>query len=698
VTTARSNVGAEVAGADLDPQSLHHERVFTMRFERSRDDLFPMLERLYGGHRAYSEFVDALVDVLRRNWRDRPEDLKWLDLERDLEPDWFQRSDQVGYVFYIDRFNGDLNGILDKLDWLEALGVTYVHLMPCLRPRPGDNDGGYSVMDYRSVNPAYGTMDDLEGLAKVLRKRGVSLCIDLVLNHTAKEHEWAVRARAREEPYLDYYLTFPDHTLPAAYEESLVEIFPDQAPGSFTWYPDFSDPTPASPAPSSTGGDDEGRWVWTTFNEHQWDLNWANPWVFLEILDIALYLANRGATVLRLDAVAFMWKRMGTRCQSEPEVHMILQAFRAATRIAASSVIHLEEAIVSPEEMIPYLGAGEHTGKEGNLAYHNSLMVQFWSALASRDTRLMTHVLSSHFPPAVPNATYATYIRCHDDIGWAVTDADAAAVGLSGFLHRRFLAEYYTGEFPMSPARGTLFQVNPKTNDARVNGTAASLAGLEEALERQAALTGGEGLAAGAPTAGDGMPGHRAADDAMTDREVGDAINQSIDRILLGHALIASYGGIPLIYMGDEIALLNAYEEIDPELHPEQAGDGRWIHRPHMDWERAERAWEGEGVEGRVLAGIRHILMRRRLVPEFHGGFATTVLPPPDHRLFAFARPAPAATVVCVYNVSPDPVALSRDWLAAHGVTFFHDLLSDQGVSLRGDHLRLPGYARLWLR
>ena len=637
--------------------------MFALRFERSRQDLFGMLERLYGHRVDYADFVDALTETLRTNWRRRPEDLKWLDLQRDLEPDWFQRSDQVGYVFYIERFNGDLLGILDKLDHLEDLGVTYVHLMPCLKPREGDNDGGYSVQDYRAINPHYGTIDDLEHVASVLRERGISLCIDLVLNHTAKEHEWAVRARAGEQRYVDYYWIFDDDGLPKQYEQTLVEIFPDQAPGSFSFYRDFGVSDEASE--DSSAIDRAGKWVWTTFNEHQWDLNWANPWVFLEIVDVALFLANKGASVLRLDAVAFMWKRLGTRCQSEPEVHMILHAFRAATRIAAAGVIHLEEAIVSPEEMIPYLGAGEHTAKEGNLAYHNSLMVQYWSALAACNAELMTHVLSTHFPPAIPNATYATYLRCHDDIGWAITDADAAAVGLSGLAHRRFLADYYTGAFPGSGARGNLFQVNPRTGDARSNGSTASLAGLEAALEIQG-----------------------------TDRRQY-AINRAVDRILLGHALIASYGGIPLVYMGDEIAMLNDYDQL---ADPANTGDGRWIQRPFMDWDRVEAARNGEGVAARVLTGITHILRRRKSVPEFHGGYATVVLDPADIRVFAFARPAPAATVVCLFNVSPDHLVVERRWLREQGVTDFHDLLSDRLVSLYDDQLRLLPYSRVWLR
>lgn len=626
------------------PASLSDQDLFDFRYARSRTDLWDMLDGLYGTHAAYGTFRRDLDQTLSDAWAKRPADLKRLDMRRDLEPDWFQRPDMNGYVFYIDRFAGDLQGVIEKLDYLKALGVTYVHFMPCLKPRPGDNDGGYSVMDYRAINPDFGTMADFEAATAACRDRGMSVCIDMVVNHTAREHDWAQKARAGDPTYLDYFLTFTDDTLPRQYEQTLIEIFPDNAPGSFTWY------------------DDMQRWVWTTFNEHQWDLNWANPQVFLEMLRTMLFLANRGAEILRLDAVAFMWKRMGTKCQSEPEVHMLLQALRAACRIVCPAVIHLEEAIVSPEEMLPYLGRGQHDGKEGNLAYHNSLMVQFWSALASRDTRMMTHVMGTHFPPVLTNATYATYLRCHDDIGWAVTDADAAAVGLSGFLHRRFLADFYEGVFPGSFAAGELFQHNPETGDKRNSGTLASLAGLERAEE-----TGDPAL-----------------------------VGLAIDRILMGHALIAAYGGIPLVYMGDEIALLNAYDYHD---HPPHARDSRWLHRPAMDWDRVAMAHSApESVPGRVFHGLKSILARRAETPELHGHHATEVLQTGNPALFAFARRAPTGSMVCIFNFTETWQGLPASWVVGHGATHLHDVLSDGALGDEHGHIPLPPYARVWAR
>ncbi|MFN4202303.1 MAG: alpha-amylase family protein [Tabrizicola sp.] len=615
------------------------DQIFDLRLARSAPDLFPMLEALYGARPDYPAFRDRLVKVLRKGWADRPADLKQLDLQRDLEPDWFQRPGMAGYVFYIDRFNGTLQGILDKLDYLQDLGITYVHLMPCLKPRPGDSDGGYSVMDYRQINPAYGSMADFEAVSAALRARGMSLCVDLVLNHTAKEHAWARKAAKGDPKYQDYYLMFDTPDLPKLYEQTLVEVFPDNAPGNFTHYPEI------------------GKWVWTTFNEHQWDLNWANPAVFLEIVEVMLFLANKGVDVLRLDAVAFMWKRLGTRCQSEPEVHMILQALRACSRIASAAVIHLEEAIVAPAEMLPYLGRGIHDGKEGNLAYHNSLMVQFWSALATRDTRLMTHVLGTHFPERLTNATYATYIRCHDDIGWAVTDEDAAAVGVSGHGHRSFLSEFYEGSFPGTFARGALFQVNEATGDRRISGSFASLAGLE-----------------------------RATDDAARDL--------AVQRILMGHALIAAWGGIPLIYMGDELALLNDWSYLDT---PDHAHDSRWLHRPRMDWALAADRHVGETPSARVFRGTQAILARRKATPALHAEHPVRVVPPVNDAVLAVQRLAPTGVLLGLFNFTESWQHLPETWVRAQGVTALRDELSDAIVTPHAGQVVLPPYGRVWL-
>ena len=353
------------------------QALFRIRYELYLPDVLRPLAKLYGDRPDFVAHLENLLGIVAQAYASRPEELRLLDLRRASEPDWFQQPGMIGYVCYVDRFAETLAGIKDKIPYLKELGVTYLHLMPLLQPRPGPNDGGYAVMDYRQVNPLYGTMDDLRELATALRHEGISLCVDLVCNHTAKEHEWARRAVAGDPVYQDYYYMFPDRALPDQYEMTLPEVFPDFAPGNFTYYDSFQ------------------RWVWTTFNEYQWDLNYTNPAVLAGMLDIMLFLANQGVEILRLDAVAFMWKRLRTDCQNQPEAHAILQAFRALTRIAAPGLLFKAEAIVSPDKLLPYLGLGEATSKECEIAYHNSFMVLLWSSLAERRVVLMTHALQN---------------------------------------------------------------------------------------------------------------------------------------------------------------------------------------------------------------------------------------------------------------------------------------------------------------
>ncbi len=629
------------ARKELEPLPLRDRQLFELRLERYFQNLHDGLGPIYGRHREFEPFLERLTALMARHYRERPEELKVLDLERDLTSDWFQRETMLGYVFYVERFAGQLRGVLEHLDYLEDLGVNYVHLMYTLRPRDGENDGGYAIADYRDVDPRIGTIDDLEYLCAALRERGISACVDLVLNHCARDHEWGKRAAAGEERYQDYFYMFDDRTMPDEYEKTLPEVFPDFAPGNFSFYPDL------------------GKWVWTTFNEYQWDLNWTNPEVFLEILDILFFLANKGVEVFRLDAVAFLWKRLGTDSQNQPEVHDILQALRACSRIATPAVAHKAEAIVSPDDLVHYFGTGRHYGKVSNIAYHNTLMVQFWGALASRDTRLMVHTLRE-FPRTPASIAWGTYVRCHDDIGWAVTEEDAAAVGLSGYAHRSFLSDYYSGRFFGSHARGAVFQANPATGDRRISGTFASLAGLEVAQE--------------------------AGDDRL--------VALSVERVLLGHALICGYGGIPLIYMGDELGVTNDYAYT---ANADHAGDNRWMHRPYMDWEKAARRDDPTCVEGRLFDGIRRIVRARKHTPQLHSAYATEVLDTGHPHLLVLVRPHPLGDLVGVYNFSEQGQDLDASVLAGRGLNQPFDQLAQTFVDVSRGSLHVLPYGRHWL-
>ncbi len=598
---------------------------FDDRVDRYRGDLVRALSRVYDDPEAVA---DRLLVLARAAHEARDPDLLALDDRRLVEPDWFQRPDQLGYAAYADRFGGTIAGVGEHLDHLVDLGVTYLHLLPLLTPRPAPNDGGYAVQDYRSVRADLGTMDDLRALATRLRGAGISLCLDLVLNHVAREHAWAVAARAGDRAKRAYFLIHPDRTIPDAYEATLPEVFPDFAPGNFTW------------------DDDLQGWVWTTFNDYQWDVNWANPDVLCEYADIILTLANVGVEVFRLDAIAFLWKRLGTSCQNQPEVHDLTQALRAVARIACPAVIFKAEAIVGPADLPAYLGVGDHAGKVSDLAYHNSLMVQIWSMLACGDTRLATLALQG-LPQPPATTSWVTYLRCHDDIGWAIDDTDAWRAGVTGEGHRRFLSDWYSGAFPGSWARGLVFQENPATGDRRISGSAASLAGVES----------GDPLA--------------------------------VDRLLLAHAIVLGFGGLPVLWMGDEVGLLS-----DPTWHddPGHAADNRWAHRPRMPWPVPA------GPPG-LAEGLRRLIAVRRGLAPLHAAAPTEVWDVRDPGVLLLVRRHPQGQLLGAYNVTDDARSVPGEVLAWLGLGSAElvDHVTGAAPARAGDDVLLEPYAAAWI-
>jgi amylosucrase len=620
---------------------------FVARHDLVRADLVEALTAVYGDRTDVSAFTDTLVGDALGAAVARPEPLRMLDRRREVDPGWFLRQDVIGYVCYADRFAGDLAGVRRHVDHLEGLGVRYLHLMPLLASREGENDGGYAVVDYDEVDPHLGTMADLESLAEQLHTRDIALCVDLVLNHTAREHVWAQKAAAGDPHYRDFYRFFPDRALPDAYERTLPEVFPDMAPGSF------------SRLQPGTGGATDA-WVWTTFHEFQWDLNWANPDVFRAMLGVLFRLANRGVDVVRLDAAPFLWKRLGTDCQNQPEAHRILQALRALVRLAMPGVALKAEAIVGPDQLVPYLGAHERFRPECHLAYDNQLMVMLWSAVASRDVRLTSQALARRRPPP-PQTAWITYVRCHDDIGWAVSDEDARSVGLDPFQHRQFLAAYFAGRHPGSFAEGADFQPNAATGDARTSGAASSLLGLEQA---------------------------RAAGDPV-------ATDVALRRLETMYAVAYSFGGIPLVYMGDEIAMRNDAHWAEDPAH---ADDNRWLHRPRMDWAAAERRADPTSVEGRVFGALQRLGRARRSCESLRSDASCTVLDAGPHVL-AYVRSHPrAAPVLGLACFSDEDAVVDAAVLEQAGIVQPVHLHSTTGtLDLVDGRLRLPAWGFAWL-
>ena len=654
----RDAVDAVLSGSDL---ARSEREVLTTRIERWYPDVADGLTTLYGEPVATRTAAKLLAEAARA-YVERIPELRHLDLARTLDPTWVQDPSRIGYAGYTERFAGDLRGVMKRIPYLRELGVSYLHLMPLLTPRPGDSDGGYAVADYRSVRPDLGDMDDLADLTAELRRDGISLVIDLVLNHVAAEHEWAERARAGEQRYRDYFFVYPDRTEPDEYEQTLPEIFPDFAPGNFTW------------------NDEMGGWVWTTFNSFQWDLNWRNPHVMEEFVSIIMNLANRGVEVLRLDAIAFTIKRKGTDCQGQPEVHAITEVLRALTRIACPAVDLKAEAIVAPTELLQYLGQGKYTGKVSDLAYHNSLMVQIWSMLATRSVTLAAHALDA-LPVEPPTATWITYIRCHDDIGWAIGDADAEAVGLNGYWHRVFLADWYRGTYPMSDARGLVFQYNPVTNDRRIAGTAASLIGIEAAAEAV------EGIDESTP--------------AWKEEELRTWLEERFNALRLANAIIYGWGGVPVIWSGDELGQFN-----DPnwDTEPGHESDSRWSGRPVLDESRVEHRHDRSTVEGRVFTDLAHLGEVRASLPQLSANVRTVVAPVDDEGVLVTYRDHPRGSFVGVYNVTPDWRSVPAWRLAEYGVLGAVDMLTGtvpaDSTTLEGSgdgQVPVPPYAAWWL-
>ncbi len=534
---------------------------FLDRFQKHFPHLFSLYYQLYSNQYDFFFHLEELCSLLAKMWLDRPADLKCLDVLRESDPNWFQSHHMVGGVCYVDLFANDLNGIRDKIPYFQELGLTYLHLMPLFKAPEGENDGGYAVSSYREVNPRFGSMEDLKDLAGELRIHGISLVLDLVFNHTSDEHEWAKKALEENITFQNYYRMFPDRKMPDEYEKTMREIFPDEHPGAFTFRPEIS------------------KWVWTTFHAYQWDLNYANPTVFNQMVEEMLTLANIGVEVLRLDAVAFIWKQMGTSCENLPEAHRLIQAFNAAARISAPALLFKSEAIVHPDEVVRYISRDEC-----QLSYNPLVMALVWNSLATRDVSLLDQALRYRW--VIPaDCAWVNYVRVHDDIGWTFSDEDAANININGQDHRRFLNDFYTGRFPGSFARGLPFQENPMTGDARISGTCASLAGVERALI--------EGTSA--------------------------ELDLAIKRILLIYGVIMTLGGIPLIYLGDEVGILNDYGF---RKDPSKAADSRWVHRPVFDWKKFERRSNPESVEGKIFAGIRKMISLRKETPAFSGNQA----------------------------------------------------------------------------
>ncbi|MGM0432518.1 MAG: alpha-amylase family protein [Spirochaetota bacterium] len=597
---------------------------FAARLDAYFDDLFAYLKILYGERDDFLYFLEDLITDIWMGVLERPDDLVHRDEEHSAETQWFTSNDVVGGVCYVDLFAGDLAKLLDKLDYIEELGINMLHLMPMFLVPEHESDGGYAVSSYRDIDPSIGTMDDLRLLTKKLHERGISLVVDFVLNHTSDQHYWAQQAKEGDSYHRQFYYIFPDRMESEAYQQHLRDIFPEVRKGSFTYSNELD------------------AWVWTTFNSFQWDLNYHNHQVFRAMAKEMLFLANVGVDIFRFDAIAFLWKRKGTNCESLPEAHTVVRAFRTLSRIAAPSVLFKSEAIVHPDEVISYIDRDEC-----ELSYNPLLMATSWEALATRDPKLLAKSVETRFQLS-SGCSWVNYVRSHDDIGWTFDDGDAWSLGIHPQGHRAFLNAFYIGKFPGSFSRGLPFQENKESGDSRVSGTSASLAGLEKGIIQQ-------------------------------DPE---EIELAIRKIQLLYGLAFTLGGIPLIYLGDELGTCNDYSSLQKKgkLH-----DSRWIHRVPFNEEAYQRRLQEGTLERKIYTLMRQLVEVRKANSVFSVGSADVRHVANPH-IFVCERSSVGYTVFIMANFSDTHSAVEASDAILNTDRQYRDILTDKEVT---DHIEL---------
>ncbi len=624
----RDNRGVRCRQGDNDGMNLTENANFEKRMVSRYDELKWLYNELYGDEWAFALFIS----MLHRCYEEREDVLRQLDASREAEPGWFTGADKLGMMMYAGGFGRDLRGVRSHLDYVQACGVNYLHLMPLLESPAGRSDGGFAVADFTRVQPELGTMGDLSDLTRECHDRGMGVCLDFVMNHTSEEHEWAKRARAGEKEYQDRYFVYDDWEIPNRFEETVPQVFPQTAPGNFTWCEEM------------------GKVVMTTFYPYQWDLNYANPAVFNDMMYNMLYLCNRGVDVIRLDAVPYIWKELGTSCRNLPQVHTLVRIMRLATEVVCPGTILLGEVVMEPSQVISYFGTVEKP--ECHLLYNVTTMATIWHTVATRDVRLMKHQMGQVF--TLPREqVFLNYLRCHDDIGWGLDYEFLKQFGIEEAAHKHFLNDYFKGAWPGTDARGELYNDDPALGDARVCGTTASLCGIE-AAERD-----------------------------------GDAerLDSAIRLDIMLHALLYTQSGIPVLYSGDEIGQYNDYSYHED---PDKREDSRYLHRGSFDWTGSENRNREGTREERIFSALRHLNEIRSSHRAFDIGADVWILETWNDHVLGIGRYCRGEKLLALFNFSDHSEIAWIDEAEPYA-----DLLTDEICEAKAVSLKAHDFA--WL-
>jgi len=616
------------------------DNLFYTRMVANTTAIHYLYNQLYQHHPHGKPLFIVLINTIIDAYIQRSAALKELDNEKEVQGNWFLSNEITGMSLYVDRFGGSLKEMPQRLDYFKKLGVNFLHLMPVMKSPEGESDGGYAVSDFRNVDERFGTLEDLKKLQQRMQKEKMYLMLDIVLNHTSYHHEWAIKAKQGDQKYQDYFYMFDDRTLPDQYDATMPEIFPESSPGNFTWSEACK------------------KWVMTVFHHYQWDLNYANPAVFVDMLDNIFFYANLGVDILRIDAPAFIWKELGTTCQNLPMAHILLRLIKQCVQVATPGMALLGEAIVAPKEIMKYFGTGLYTARECDFAYNATHMALQWDALATGDTQVM--LAAQHELLQKPfGTTWITYTRCHDDIGLGYDDYMIQHAGYNPYQHRKYIKDYYSGVAEGSPATGALFSVNPKTQDARISGSLSSLCGLEKAVNN-----------------GDTY-----------------AIELSVKKILMMQAHSFFIGGVPMIFYGDEAGYTNDYSYLSD---PGKSYDNRWMHRPVIDWEKNSRIEEEGTIESKIFKGTQRLIGIRKSLPVVADHKNISWLHPYNIHVAGYLRTLDDAKLYCVFNFNKEASYLSWAAFKQHGPTanelYDHWQNKTYTVGFDNEHLILEPY------
>lgn len=605
------------------------EKIFAQRMEKHQDELRWLYMELYGNDAMYAELCEQMHDYYLK----RSTELKKRDIKKEKNSDWFKEKEMLGMMLYIDNFAGNLKGVEKKLAYLKECNVNCLHLMPFLDTPKGKSDGGYAVADFRKVRPDLGTMKDLARLTEKCHENGMNVCMDFVMNHTSEEHEWAKRARAGEGEYMSRYFFYDNGDIPARYEETVPQVFPTTAPGNFTWLPEI------------------GHYVLTTFYPYQWDLNYRNPRVFNEMMYNFLFLANQGMDIIRIDAVPYIWKELGTSCRNLKEVHTIVRMMRMIAEIVCPSVILLGEVVMEPEKVVPYFGTVEKS--ECHMLYNVTTMATTWNSIATRDIWLLKKQMDivSRLPKQY---TFLNYLRCHDDIGWGLDFDTMKQWGMEEPSHKRYLNDYFTGKIADSISRGELYNDDPVTQDARFCGTTASMCGIEAA--------GFEGNA--------------------------EKMQVAIQEDLMLHAYMLTQSGIPMLYSGDELGQVNDYSYKDDA---EKASDSRYLHRGAFLWELADKRKDLSTVQGQLFQMLNRLEQIRRQENVFSQEAEVYTYDVHNDSILGILREYKGERFIALFNFSESE---QTAWMQEEGI--FRNLVNGEIVEVKDPVLK--GYEFVWMK